>query len=164
MSISERRWRGPHPRTLLIAFSCIGALAIVAVVAFAGLLFVISVFGADSAGSKKLATRWRNEMEAWESPADAIRDSTVDIHEFPNGEWVIIRAEDSHGLWHGGGTMVVKDSADGLNCYHDGHVCGDGNPLMSTEFDSLDSFYEALKESDFKEFPLETDPPQRDAE
>ncbi len=122
-----------------------------------GLLFLLLLpFGIYSEGSPELATEWRDEMVSWNSLSDAVRDSTISTYEFESGEWAIARSKSSHGgIWNGGGTVVIKDSTGEIQIFHEGHVCGDGNPLIFVEYDDLNSFYEAMKQSGFREFVIE---------
>ena len=95
-------------------------------------------------------------MSVLEAPSEVEHPSVVDIYEFPNGEWAIVKSRSSHGgLWHGGGTVIVKDSDGLIHAFHRGHVCGDGNPLINGEFNDLRSFYDAMADSDFEVFGFE---------
>lgn len=120
------------------------------------LLLFFSTIGIYSEGSHELAAEWRDEMSVWEAPSEVEHPSAVDIYEFPNGEWAIVKSRSSHGgLWHGGGTVVVKDSDGLIHAFHRGHVCGDGNPFIFGEFNDLRSFYDAMADSDFEVFGFE---------
>lgn len=108
-------------------------------------------------GSMTEAVKLRPVVEAMPEPTERFCDrkaETVGIR-FPNGEWVVGVAKDSHGLyseWYGGGTVVLKDSRGRVRCFF-GHVCGVGHVMFGGEPASLDEFDAALAETKFAEQP-----------
>ena len=106
-------------------------LKIYALLCLGGLFYLWTLIAISSEGSKSLAKEWREEMAAWESPDDLQSGRS---YLCANGEWALIKAQDSHGgFWNGGGTLVVKDSNGGLKTFHKGHVCGSNNLIIDEE-------------------------------
>ena len=137
-------------RILLIATPIV--LVLLAAVAFS-----IVAAGVSDQGSPELAAEWRDELAAFETPQDAtLKDSTIEHVKFDNGDWLIGRAQDSHGMWRrGGGTVVVKDSNGETHAFF-GHVCGGG--FISWGFGEhadLQSFYARVTENRFHEYDFE---------
>lgn len=106
-------------------------------------------------GSPELAGEWRADLETYATPEDASQaDPTIQIVKFENGDWVMGRAQNSHGFWHrGGGTMVIKDSRGKIQAFA-GHVCGP-NFLSFAQKPSLDAFYKYLEDCEFVELDFQ---------
>ena len=141
-------------RTKIILIATPIALTLLAPVAFFG--FWILAAGGSDAGSPELAAEWRAELAGYTTPEDAIAaDPEIEHVTFSNGDWLIGRAQNSHGMWRrGGGTVVIKDSNGGSRVYF-GHVCGGG--FLSWGFGEhgdLDSFYARVTENGFAEYTL----------
>jgi hypothetical protein len=93
-------------------------------------------------GSMDEARRLRPLVEAMPPPTATDRKTEALGIVYPNGEWVVGVAKDSHALYSrltGGGTVVLKDSRGRVRCFF-GHVCGDGNIGYASNVDSLDAF------------------------
>ena len=80
-------------------------------------------------------------------------DATIEHVIFENGEWLIGRAQDRHGMWRrGGGTLVIRDCNDETHVFF-GHVCGpDYISWGFGKHDNLKSFCGSVKESGFEEY------------
>lgn len=118
--------------------------------------WIIVAFGSD-AGSPALAAEWRDEFTAYQAPAAATAtDPTIEHIAFENGDWLIGRAQNSHGMWRrGGGTLVVKDSNGETHAFF-GHVCGGGFLRWGFgEHTDLRSFYKRVTEYGFQEYNFE---------
>ncbi len=115
-------------------------LAIGGFVAYIGIGFRYS----GGMGSMAEAQRLRPVVEGMPRPTATARDSKTEALGivYPNGEWVVGVAKDSHALYSrltGGGTVVLKDSRGRVRCFF-GHVCGSGNIGYASNVDSLDAF------------------------
>lgn len=131
---------------------CLFMLGAAVFVILGGLFYHWTLIAISSEGSKSLALEWREEMAAWESPEDLKSGRS---YLCANGEWALVKAQNSHGgFWNGGGTLVVKDSNGDLKTFHKGHVCG-SNIFISDEQKDLKSFYKELYEADFREFNID---------
>ena len=97
-------------RTRFILIATPIALTLLAPVAFFG--FWILVAGGSDAGSPELAAEWRDELKQYSTPEAATAGNPEIAHiTFSNGDWIIGRCQDSHGMWRrGGGTVATKDS------------------------------------------------------
>lgn len=106
--------------------------------------FALGKLTTDGMGSMSEAVKLRPMVAAMPAPTKSYVDSkteTVGLV-FPNGEWVIGAAKDSHALYsrqNGGGTVVLKDSRGRVRCFF-GHVCGSGNFMQANDAKSLDEF------------------------
>jgi hypothetical protein len=98
-------------------------------------------------GLPSVGRKLKAEMEGIPDPETAIQ-----LHpdwtyvRFRNGEWVFGHGIDSHWIWFGRGTLVLKDSRGRVQIYF-GHVCGPNHaitPYDSRHLSSLDAFYEQL--------------------
>lgn len=144
-------------RTKILIVIAIPLLLVFAVpVAFFALWFAVEA-GSD-AGSPELAQEWRVEFNQYATYQEAeAADPTIEVVKFDNGEWLIGRAQNSHGIWRrGGGTVVVKDSNGDTRAFLGGHVCGDG--FLSWGFGErvdLTSFYGRVAENGFKEYSFD---------
>lgn len=100
-------------------------------------------------GSMAEARRLRPVVEAMPSPTKSGTDYEAEALRivFPNGEWVVGVAKNSHGMYSqltGGGTVVLRDSRGRVRCFF-GHVCGSGRIGQDTpKVDSLDGLDEVL--------------------
>lgn len=142
-------------RTKIILIAAPIALVLLAPVAFFG--FWIVVAGGSDAGSPELAAEWRDDLAEYSTPDDATANNPDIEHvAFPNGEWFVGRAQDSHGMWRrGGGTVVIKDSNGETHVFF-GHVCG--GRFLSWGFGdhaNLTSFYARMVENGFTEYNLQ---------
>lgn len=139
-------------KSILIATPFI--LILLAPVCFFG--FWILAAGGSNSGSPELAAEWRDDLATYFTPEAATADNPEIEHvTFSNGDWLIGRAQDSHGMWRrGGGTVVIRDSRGATRVFF-GHVCGSG--FLSWGFGEhvdLDSFYGRVTENGFKEYKL----------
>ena len=142
-------------RTKILLIATPIFLVLLVPVAFFALYAFVS-FGSD-AGSPELAAEWRDELASYESPQTAmLADAAIEHVTFDNGDWLIGRAQDSHGMWRrGGGTMVVFDS-NGESRVFFGHVCGSGFIGCGfIEHADLQSFYARVVENGFEEYDLQ---------
>jgi hypothetical protein len=119
---------------------------------------VCGLFGnwGEPEGSVKLARKWKAELSQYRTPDEAVaRNQDVFVRRFDNGEWLIGRCRNSHGLWAiGGGTVVVKDSTGQVRAFF-GHVCGDKIPSNEDwECSDLASFYRVILSHRFRACPL----------
>lgn len=139
-------------------FACLGCLlavglTTVAAVAALHFIFFDSVGGT---GSMAEAVRLRAILEPIPDPeAGRGCDPEFSFHRFPNGEWVMGIARDSHASlsrYRGGGTVVMKDSRGRVRCFF-GHVCGSGR-IDTIEgmrgVDSLDDFDARLAKDSYR--------------
>lgn len=99
-------------------------------------------------GSMKEALRLRSMVESMPEPKESFWDRNKEAVGlcFPNGEWVMGVAKDSHTWysdWFGGGTVVLKDSRGRVRCFF-GHVCGSCNLTFANDPKSLDEFDAAM--------------------
>jgi hypothetical protein len=144
------KWR---TKALLIALPVI--ILVGAPVAFLG--FWIYVSGGTDAGSPELAKQWRDELSNYGSLHEVkSADPTVEIVEFDSGEWLYGRAQNSHGNWRDGGTVVVRDSSGQTRAFLGGHVCGNG--FLREAFDGapdLKSFYDQIAATGFQEYSFD---------
>lgn len=141
-------------RTKIILIATPIALIFLTPVAF--FAFWILAAGGSDAGSPKLAAEWRDDLAKYPTPDAAIdADTTIEHVRFPNGDWLIGRAQDSHGMWRrGGGTVVIKDSNGDTRVFF-GHVCGGGFISWGFgEHPDLISFYNRVSENEFTEYNL----------
>jgi hypothetical protein len=139
-------------RTKIILIATPLILVLLAPIAFFA-LWILAAGGSD-AGSPELAAEWRDDLAKYSTPEDVlVTDSDVEHVTFSNGEWLIGRAQDSHGMWRrGGGTVVTRDS-NGKTRVFFGHVCGGG--FLSWGFGEhadLNSFYDRVTENGFTEY------------
>ena len=133
----RKRWRG----------CLVAALAVLFLVATPVLVFVWGMKTTGGTGSMAEAQKLRPRVAAIPGP-DSLPAGDRDYRalRFPNGEWVVGVATDSHALfaeYTGGGTVVTKDSRGRVRCFF-GHVCGKGAALSpeapSARAKSLDEF------------------------
>ena len=139
-------------RTKVILIATPVALVLLTPVAFFA-VWIFVAYGSDT-GSPELAAEWRNELLEYQTYTAAIEaDATIEHVTFENGEWLIGRAQDSHGMWRrGGGTLVIRDCNDETHVFF-GHVCGpDYISWGFGKHDNLKSFYGSVKESGFEEY------------
>lgn len=138
------------PRTKLLLI--LAAISLFVLIAIAVAFLVLSLTYVSDEGSPGLASECRKELDAFATPDDAVKtDPTIEVVKFKNGEWLIGRCQDSHGISRrgGGGTMVMKDSRGETRALK-GHVCG--SRFLSggsSETADLDTFYSNLKEWGF---------------
>ena len=129
-------------RVLLWVLLSAGGLAAIPC-GFFGLWFAASA-GTDR-GSPTLAAEWRDHLARFDGPDDAVAaDPEIAAMRFSNGEWALVKAQDSHGIWRrGGGTVVVRDSGGRTRVFF-GHVCGAGRDyfgcLNLKSLDALDKY------------------------
>jgi hypothetical protein len=122
------------------------------------LWFLREQFAISDSGSPKLAREWAAQLEPF-NDVDAAKASNDQIsgQSFSNGEWVFGLSQNSHGSPRTGGTLVVKDSRQGVRVFF-GHVCGGPNPtwwgVNFAKPKSLDEFYNTLSKMGFTEQPL----------
>lgn len=112
--------------------------------------------GVSNSGSPALAAEWCNDLAEYSRPAEAAADNSEIEHiKFPNGDWLIGRSRNSHGLWRrGGGTVVIRDSRGDTRVFF-GHVCGEKILTWAFgEHSDLSSFYRSVKEHEFTEHHL----------
>jgi hypothetical protein len=135
-------------RLLIVLAVAVTAIVLVVLSTFALYFFYVSTTGGE--GSLAEAERLRAVVESIPTPEDGQGiDRDYAAKRFANGEWVLGVGRDSHGWmsrYHGGGTVVVKDSRGQLRCFF-GHVCG---PAAHQDYwynsRSLDDFYRNLTE------------------
>jgi hypothetical protein len=111
--------------------------------------FLYLALGMNNEGSPALAQEWKTALQEFNDLEDAKHhDQSVQGRVFPDGEWVLGKCRNSHGLFErGGGTLVVKDSRGAIRAFF-GHVCGpDFLKDQSAAAKSLDDFYRRLTES-----------------
>ncbi len=108
-------------RTKIILIVTPIILTLLAPAVFFGLWFLAA--GGSDAGSPDLAAEWRDDLATYLAPEDASADNAEIEHvTFLNGDWLIGRAQDSHGMWRrGGGTVVIRDSRGATRVFF-GHV------------------------------------------
>lgn len=110
--------------------------------------------GVNDNGSPELAEEWRSALQPLSLSAGDFHAEHpgIEVVRFPNGEWVIGLAQNSHGLFvRGGGSRVVKDSRGSVRAFF-GHVCGPHYlQTFFRETPSLEGFYARLKHLDFTE-------------
>ena len=138
-------------RTKIILIATPFLLVLLAPVAF--FAFWIVAAGGSDRGSPELAAEWRDELASYETPEAAmLADTAIEHIRFDNGDWLIGRAQNSHGMWRrGGGTMVLADSGGQTRIFF-GHVCGGGFIRRGFgEHPDLQSFYARVMESGFEE-------------
>jgi hypothetical protein len=78
--------------------------------------------GVNDSGSPELADEWRATLQPLSPSGGDLRIEYPEIEfvRFPNGEWVIGFARNSHGLFvGGGGSLVLKDSRGDLRAFFD---------------------------------------------
>jgi hypothetical protein len=105
-----------------------------------------------------LAWKWANQLGEYPNlDAAQAADNRIWGKRFADGQWVFGLSQDSHGSPLTGGTVVVKDSRDGVRVFF-GHVCGgpsrvwwDNNFARSN---SLDELYADWAKRGFKEYKL----------
>jgi hypothetical protein len=120
-------------------------------------MFINGVVGVTDSGDPELASEWKTVLTPLTLSTGEIRKehSGLEVVSFPNGEWVIGFAQNSHGLFvRGGGTFVVKDSRGHIRIFF-GHICGPH--FLRTFFREtadLDRFYLRLKHLKFTEHTL----------
>lgn len=113
------------------------------------------VAGANDGGSPQLAAEWRQELQKYDTPAQATA-ANPEIHhiKFKNGDWFIGLCRNSHGLYRrGGGTMVTRDSNGRTRAFF-GHVCGAGFLQTFQTYEDLVAFEHWIDESKFTEHML----------
>jgi hypothetical protein len=139
----------------------LAVLAIFAVCMSVASFFAVWVFTAagSSKGSPALAAEWRQELSAYQTPAEGkAADNSMFVLRFTTDEWVFGRAQSSHGIWRrGGGTVVIKDSKGNVRTFF-GHVCGSGHLPSFSKLFSLSEFYQELAREGFREFPKPMNP------
>jgi hypothetical protein len=127
-------WRKPVIITLVIASPFLAFCALVAL--FSG-----------GTGSPEEAIRLKPVVESIADPESGDGcDPEYYAQRFPDGSWVLGIGRDSHAFFHGGGTMVLKDSRGHIRCFF-GHVCGPrGVRLVIDDARSVDDMYDQLIE------------------
>jgi hypothetical protein len=123
------------------------AFAVWFLVATPVLLVVWGMRTAGGMGSMAEARKLRPKVEAIPDPDSLPAEHReYGVIRFPNGEWVLGIAKDSHALFSdylGGGTVVTKDSRGRVRCFF-GHVCGSGAAVspesLTARAKSLDEF------------------------
>jgi hypothetical protein len=130
---------------LFVHLGCFGGLALGAC-AVVGVFSFYYFYSVGGTGSMSEARRLRAIIEPISDPeAGQGCDPEYKFIRFPNGEWVMGIARDSHApmsRYRGGGTVVTKDSRGRVRCFF-GHVCGPGRLAMiegTPGIDSLDAF------------------------
>lgn len=128
--------------------ACLGCVSAVGLAVFAAVALFHFYFFGSVGGTRSMAeaAKLRAILEPIPDPeAGRGCDPEFSFRRFPNGEWVMGVARDSHAplsLYLGGGTVVLKDSRGRVRCFL-GHVCGPGR-LANIEglsgLDSLDAF------------------------
>jgi hypothetical protein len=113
--------------------------------------------GVNNSGSPELAAEWQAVLTPLTPTASELHKDPPDLEfvTFPNGEWIIGFAQNSHGISvRGGGTLVVKDSRGNVRAFF-GHVCGPHYlRTFFCETPDLDGFYARLKRLEFTEHVL----------